>query len=124
MCECKVCGIAKVRQEGGKRSGCSGTYKVDGAGRRWNGLTCPDCRSDQVGVRRGESRSDFGPTTPLYPAKQRRCPSCGDMSANYFKCPPCTSHAMEQGCLAEEMYGEIVMDSKSGTFAKGAGFRY
>lgn len=119
MCECKVCGITKVRQEGGKRSGCSGTYKVDGAGRRWNGLTCPDCRVEQVG-----GRGDFGPTAVLNPPKLRRCGSCGDMSPNYFKCPPCTSHAMEAGCLDENMYSLSTGDGSPQRSSYRAGVHY
>lgn len=117
MCECNMCGLSKVRQDGKRRPDSRGFYKVDGQGRRWNGRTCPECRSDETGV-----RGDFGPAEPLNPPKLRRCSGCSTMSPNYFKCPPCTSHAKELGCLNTEMY--YIEEVHVGAKSYKAGFHY
>lgn len=125
MCKCKVCGLNKVRQEGGKRSGCRGAYKVDGAGRRWNGLTCPDCKGSNLGIRRDEPQASFGPAEPLYQPKLRSCQDCGGKTPNYYRCVPCnTQHMTNNSSAYYGGFDEITISTEMRYRHSKAGFHY
>lgn len=121
MCSCKVCGKLKVRQDGGKRSGCSGVYKVDGAGRRWNGLTCPDCRVEYTKPANARD-ADLGPSEPLYAPKLRNCRTCKVPNPNYYDCNGCMSVKAQHGCY--DTVSLVVDEPMLGRVNTKAGWRY
>lgn len=104
MCECKVCKQPKVRVRGGKRGTGAGYYQLDGAGRRWNGLVCPDCRAHSFSTKTDLVDADVGSADVLNPPKLRACRQCKTLSPNYYMCPPCTSNEAQFGCYDEDMY--------------------
>lgn len=75
-------------------------YKTED-GRFWSGGTCPDCHNEK---RKGyyknakEKRQIVRTNRYTYfhgkRTKLRPCKDCGEMSHNYYYCPPCTNERM------------------------------
>lgn len=142
MCECKVCGLSKTRTKVGTYK-AGGSVFVDEQDRAWNGRTCPPCQHAQISARRAQSPRrhyrkrlkeesrpldprEFGPDAPLFSPKMRTCRDCSSPTPNYYYCGPChyIKTANNPDLYAGLDESTVDLGSKSGAFAKGAGFRY
>lgn len=124
MCECKICGVEKLRTKvGAYKTG--GSIFVDDQDRAWNGRTCPPCHHAAIQSKRAQSPRrhyrkrlkeeadsadprEFGPAEALNPPKLRACRTCKTMNPNYYECDPCRSSTLETGCFDEVGFVDMI----------------